>query len=137
MLLQELQVHQIELEMQNEELQRSREEAEEGRARYADLYEFAPVGYLTLGLDGVIHQVNLTGARLFGQERSRIVGRRLAGLLAPECLATFNAFFAKSLVTPGTKYIKKRKGWSTSSPKNSKSASLKNWGTRNSTRMET
>ena len=97
MLLQELQVHQIELEMQNEELQRAREEAEDGRARYADLYEFAPVGYLTLGLDGVIHQVNLTGARLFGQERSRLVGRRLASLLAPECLATFNAFFAKSL----------------------------------------
>jgi len=96
-LLQELQVHQIELEMQNEELQRAREEAEEGRARYADLYEFAPVGYLTLGRDGVIQQVNLTGARLFGQERSRLVGRRLAGLLAPECLATFNAFFAKAL----------------------------------------
>ena len=95
-LLQELQVHQIELEMQNEELQRSRKEAEEGLARYTDLYEFAPIGYLTLWRDGVIRQVNLTGARLFGQERSRLLGRRLAVLLAPESLAAFNAFLAKA-----------------------------------------
>ncbi|HEX7499328.1 MAG TPA: histidine kinase, partial [Polyangia bacterium] len=62
-LLHELQVHQIELEMQNEELERSRSEVEEGLARYTDLYEFAPVGYLTLTREGEIRQVNLTGAR--------------------------------------------------------------------------
>ncbi|HEY5283843.1 MAG TPA: response regulator [Polyangia bacterium] len=103
-LVQELQVHQIELEMQNEELQRAREEAEEERACYADLYEFAPVGYLTLGRDGVIRRVNLTGARLIGQERARLVGRRLAALLAPDHTATFNSFFAKALDI-GTKEV--------------------------------
>lgn len=103
-LLQDLQVHQIELEMQNEELQRAREEAEEGLARYTDLYEFAPVGYLTLGRDGVIRQVNLTGTRLFGQERARLVGRRLAVFLATEYLATFNTFLARALEI-GTKEV--------------------------------
>ena len=64
--MHELQVHQVELEMQNEELRRSRAEVEAGLERYTELYDFAPVGYLTLGLDGAIHQVNLTGASLLG-----------------------------------------------------------------------
>ncbi len=81
-LVHELQVHQIELEMQNEELLRSRAEAEAARERYADLYDFAPVGYFTVTGDSTIRQLNLTGARLLGLERSRLVDRRLGGLLA-------------------------------------------------------
>ena len=77
-LLHELQVHQIELEMQNEELQQARTKVEEGLSRYTDLYEFAPVGYLTLNREGEIQQVNLTGARLLGLERSHLVGKRLS-----------------------------------------------------------
>ncbi len=69
-LVQELQIHQIELEMQNEELKQARDEAEAERERYLDLYDFAPVGYFTLDRDGVIRQMNLTGARLLGLERS-------------------------------------------------------------------
>ena len=65
-LVHELKVHQIELELQNEELKRARDDVEEALARYTDLYELAPVGYLTLGQDGVIQQTNLTGARLLG-----------------------------------------------------------------------
>ncbi len=75
-LVQELQIHQIELEMQNEELKQARDEAEAERERYLDLYDFAPVGYFTLDRDGVIRQVNLTGARLLGLERSRLLNRR-------------------------------------------------------------
>jgi len=94
-LLQEVQVHQVELEQQNDELQRSRTEVEEGLARYADLYEYAPVGYLTLGRDGVIRQVNLTAVGLLGQERSRMVGSRLGLLVAAKCRTVFNAFLVK------------------------------------------
>ena len=98
-LLHELQVHQIELEMQNEELQRARIEVEEGLSRYTDLYEFAPVGYLTLNRVGEIQQVNLTGARLLGLERSLLVGKRLAVLVDADSRPVFNTFFTKVFET--------------------------------------
>jgi len=78
----ELHVHQIELEMQNEELHRAKDEAEEALARYLDLYEFAPVGYVTLDPKGTILAVNLTGATLLGTERSRLVGLPFQAFLA-------------------------------------------------------
>ncbi|MEK7704600.1 MAG: response regulator [Myxococcota bacterium] len=91
-LVCELQMHQIELELQNEEVQRARAEAEEALSRYTDLYELAPVGYLTLGRGGEIRQLNLTGARLLGLERARLVRRRLGPLLATESRPIFDAF---------------------------------------------
>ncbi len=94
-LVQELQVHQIELELQNDELQRAREETEQALARYTDLYEFAPVGYLTLDRGGLIQQVNLSGARLVGVERGRLVGMRLSVLISAESRRPFEALFAK------------------------------------------
>ena len=74
-LVHELQVHQIELEMQNEELMQARATAIELLARYTDLYDFAPAGYLTLDREGAIRQVNLTGAQMLGVERSRLANR--------------------------------------------------------------
>ena len=94
-LVHELQVHQIELEMQNEELRQSRAEVEAGLERYTELYDFAPVGYLTLGRDGAIRQVNLTGARLLGVERARLPGRRFGVFVEPAGPAGFQAFLEK------------------------------------------
>ena len=68
-LLYELRVHQIELEMQNDELMKSQLKLEESRLKYFDLYNFAPVGYFTLDKDGLISEVNLAGAELLGVER--------------------------------------------------------------------
>jgi len=94
-LVQELQIHQIELEMQNEELKQARDLTEVERERYLDLYHFAPVGYLTLDRDGLIRQVNLAGACLLGTERSRLAGRRFGSFVSPADLAAFNAFLKK------------------------------------------
>ena len=82
-LVHELQLHQIELEMQNEELRRAQVELEAARDRYADLYDFAPVGYLRLDVDGVILEANLTVTQLFGVSRTHIIGRRLTDWVAP------------------------------------------------------
>ncbi|PLX88360.1 MAG: hypothetical protein C0618_04435 [Desulfuromonas sp.] len=75
-LLHELQVHQIELEMQNEELQSSRAKVEGLLKRYTDLYDFAPVGYFTLQQNGTISETNLAGAKLLCVDRAKLPGCR-------------------------------------------------------------
>ncbi len=101
-LFYELQVHKIELEMQNDELLRSRTEVETLLARYSELYDFAPVGYFTLDRQGTIRQANLTGARLLGAPRSDVVDRRFGMFIAPADTRAFNALLAKALESKTT-----------------------------------
>ncbi|MDP3478123.1 MAG: PAS domain S-box protein [Desulfoprunum sp.] len=81
-LVHELEVHQIELEMQNAELLQARDELEVSRNTYAELYDFAPVGYFTLDARGLIREVNLTGAQLLGIERGLLANTPLSSFIA-------------------------------------------------------
>ncbi|MFO7728720.1 MAG: PAS domain S-box protein, partial [Desulfonatronovibrio sp.] len=83
-LIHELRVHQVELEMQNEELRQSQAELESSRKRYLDLYDFAPIGYFTLDEKGFIQKVNLTGAGMLGYDRAFLKGKGFSEFVAPE-----------------------------------------------------
>lgn len=83
-LMYELQIHQVELDMQNEELRRTQVALEESRNRYRDLYEFAPVGYVTLSREAIVKEINLSGSTLFGLDRKRMLNHRFASFVAPE-----------------------------------------------------
>lgn len=82
--LQELQVHQIELQMQNEELRRSHDELQEAKERYFDLYELAPIGYLTLDKVGNILQVNIMAATLFSVPKSALINKMITAFIVPD-----------------------------------------------------
>ena len=83
-LLHELRLLQIELEKQNETLRQSQLALGESRDRYADLYEFAPVGYLTLTRDGLISDINLTGAALLKEDRKKLINRRFLNFITTD-----------------------------------------------------
>jgi PAS domain S-box-containing protein len=88
-LVHELLVHQIELEMQNEELRKSQVELADSRDCFNDLYDFAPVGYVTLDRGAKIVQANLTAASMLGVRRTQLLGRKFTGFVAPESQDTF------------------------------------------------
>jgi two-component system, cell cycle sensor histidine kinase and response regulator CckA len=88
-LVHELQVYQIELEMQNEALCSTQQELETSRDRYSALYDFAPVGYLTLDRAGMILEANLTAARLLGIARRELLHQRLTDFIVPADQDTF------------------------------------------------
>ena len=88
-LIHELQVHQIELEVQNDELRRFQNKIEESRKKYSHLYDFAPVGYFTVKDKGMIAQTNLTGAALLGLDRQSLIGKPLTRFIAREDQDTF------------------------------------------------
>ena len=92
-LIHELQVHQIELEMQYEELTIAREQAEAAMEKYTDLYDFAPSGYLTLSNEGDITELNFLAAKKLAKDRSHLKNTRFGLYIAPESLQLYNEFF--------------------------------------------
>ena len=100
-LVHQLAVHQIELDLQQQELRQARERLAESLARYVDLYDFAPAGYLTLDTDGVVVQSNLTGAELLGVERARALGLRFADKVASVDRGVAERFIDTALRTRG------------------------------------
>lgn len=91
-LIQELKVHQVELEMQNEKLRRAQLELEEARNKYEGLYDSAPIGYFTLDKKARIVEANLTGARLLGAERSSLRNEPFSRFVLPEFLDPFHFY---------------------------------------------
>lgn len=96
-LVHELEAHQIELEMQNEELVRARARAEAALKEYIDLYDFAPLGYMTLARDGAIQQANLAAGNLLGLERGKLLRKRLGAFVSKETCGIYEDFFEKLL----------------------------------------
>ena len=94
-LIHELQVHQIELEMQNEELRKAQSELEESRSKYSDLYDFAPVGYFTFDKNGLILEANLTAAKELGVERSVLVNKPFRAYIVAEDREIFDHHLQK------------------------------------------
>ena len=80
-LLQELEVHQIELEIQNEELRQAQHELEESSQRYTDLFDFGPVGYFVLDKYFIIKQINIAGSRMFGPEQAAAMDQGVFAML--------------------------------------------------------
>jgi len=101
-LLHELQIHQIELEMQNEELHQANETAETALKKYTILYDFAPMGYFTLESDGSICDLNFTGAEMLGDKRFSLVNSNFKLFISADSQAVFNDFFSK-IYTSNTK----------------------------------
>ena len=99
-LLHELQVHQLELEMQNAELQQTKNELEALLDQYSDLYDFSPVGYLTLETSGKILNANLTSVSFLGMERSRLTGRYFVDFVTAEDRPDFSAFLQTTFSQP-------------------------------------
>jgi PAS domain S-box-containing protein len=95
-LLHELQVHQVELEMQNGELQEARDRMEGLLEKYTDLYDFAPVGYFSINELGMIVEANLTSATMLGVERAKLINQRLITFMAPPSRPVFSAFLEKA-----------------------------------------
>ena len=100
-LVEELHIHQEELKMQYEELLLAQTNSEFSRARYAELYDSAPVGYCTLDLAGTLRQLNQRTSQLLSQPRPQLLGRRLALFVAPAQRGRFADFLSQLWAVPG------------------------------------
>jgi PAS domain S-box-containing protein len=103
-LIEDLRIHQVELEIQNEELQRAQMELEAARNRYSDLYEFAPVGYITVSEEGLILEANFTSNTLLGVEKSLMIGKPFTRFITSDTQDVYY-FHRKKLFETKTKQI--------------------------------
>ncbi len=94
---------QTKLEIQNVDLRRAQMDIEESRDRYIDLYEFAPIGYLTLTCDGMISEVNLTGAALLGMARNKLINRRFDSFVTADDRGRWHSYFLNLFQSIGRK----------------------------------
>jgi PAS domain S-box-containing protein len=101
-LQHELLVHKVELEMQIEELRRAHIAMEEARDRYVDLYDFSPVGYITISRDCLISEINLTGAALLGVDRVKLVNRRFSQFISAQDQDRWHRLFLNIMKNAGT-----------------------------------
>jgi PAS domain S-box-containing protein len=98
-LIHELEVHQIELEMQNEELRQVQMDLEAARDKYTDLYDFAPIGYFSISDKGLILDANLVGAAMLGMERQKLAGNRFSQFIIKDDQDVFYLHRQKLLET--------------------------------------
>jgi PAS domain S-box-containing protein len=101
-LLHELQIHQIELELQNDELRKAQDALEVAHRKYSNLYEFAPLGYFTLNQAGLIEEVNLAGATLLGTARRYVINRPFSEFVYPEDQDIYYLNLRRFFGTPAT-----------------------------------
>jgi PAS domain S-box-containing protein len=94
-LVHELEVHRIELRLENEELRLAMEQAETSSKKYTELYDFAPSGYFSLSQEGEIIELNLSGAKMLGQERLHLRNSRFGFFLSEDTRQVFNDFLQK------------------------------------------
>ena len=110
-LMHELQVHQIELEMQNEELHQAYETAENALKKYTMLYDFAPMGYFTIESDGSICDLNFTGAEILGEKRFSLVNSNFKLFISKDSQTVFNDFLSKVYTSHAKESCKVKLGY--------------------------
>ncbi|MFA7419328.1 MAG: PAS domain-containing protein [Melioribacteraceae bacterium] len=91
-LVQLLQIHQIELEHQNQELRITQQELEVSRNRYVNLFDFSPIPYFTLNQNGVIKEVNFSASKMFGIDRGKLIGKKIMAYVPQSEKDLFNSF---------------------------------------------
>src|SRR5262249_38664267 len=99
-LVHEIRVHEIELEMQNDELRAARRELEVTLNRYRELFDFAPIGLAVVTKEGTIRELTLAGARLLGMERWHLINRRFAMFISPQEREDLSDFIVRVLTDP-------------------------------------
>jgi PAS domain S-box-containing protein len=97
-LIHELQVHQIELEMQNEELMKAQQQTVLMTEKYVDLYDFAPSGYVSLSKEGEIVDLNFSAAKMLGRNRIELRNTRFGLHISHDSLSTFNLLLNRTFM---------------------------------------
>ncbi|MDD2549713.1 MAG: PAS domain-containing protein [Bacteroidales bacterium] len=110
-LVHELQVHQIELEMQNDELRQAYNTAEEALKKYTLLFDLSPMGYLTLNSDGAICELNFTAAEMLGDKRFSLIDSNFKLFISEESRPVFNNFFKRIYTSNAKESCKIRLGY--------------------------